>query len=223
MNQNQETIFSYQPFRNFTLLVVTLLVLSSPLLFIDKELPSFYLNQIHSPFLDSFFFYLTYLGDGLILIPVAIALLFRSYVWAGFFALFTIIEAFLVQVILKKGFFADWSRPSAYITDFSELHQVAGVHLHSLHTFPSGHTQTIFLVITIIAMAYRKSLGFYSVLILIAGLTALSRVYLLQHFFMDIWFGALIGFGIPIITIYFLQRFGKFSRSKNHLVLWKSK
>jgi len=218
MNQNQETIFSHQPFRNFTFLVIALLIVSSPLLFIDKELPSFWLNQFHSPFLDRFFFYLTYLGDGLVLIPVVIALLFRSYVWAGFFTLFTIFEALLVQVILKKGIFVDWSRPSVYISDFSELHQVAGVHLHSLHTFPSGHTQTIFLVITIIVMAYKKGLGFNLVLILIATLTALSRVYLLQHFFMDIWFGALIGFGIPVTIVYLVQKMGKFPQSDKKLL-----
>ena len=219
MKLKPNTIFSETAFRNLIIIMSIVLLFSSYLLFIDKKAPTFWLNQYHTPFLDTLFYYFTYFGDGLILIPILLFLLFKSYVWAGFFALFTIIEATLVQLVLKKGFFAHLDRPSAYIENFSELHQVTGVHLHALHTFPSGHTQTIFLVITIIAMAYKKGLGFNLTLLFIAILTALSRVYLLQHFFMDIWFGAFIGFSIPVISIYLIQKYGKFPKSEKSLHL----
>lgn len=218
MKLNPNTIFSEATFRYFILMIAAVLLFSSPLLFIDKVMPTFWFNQYHSPFLDQLFYYFTYLGDGLILIPVLLFLLFKSYVWAGFFTLFTIIEAILVQLILKKGFFAHLDRPSAYIENFNELHQVAGVHMYGLHTFPSGHTQTIFLVITFIALASKKSNYLNIALLIIAVITGLSRVYLLQHFFIDIWVGALLGISIPVISIYFLQKFNKFPKSEKKLL-----
>ncbi|NOR87148.1 MAG: phosphatase PAP2 family protein [Bacteroidales bacterium] len=211
------TIFSDSSFRLFSLLVVILLLVSSPLLFMEKGLPTFWINDYHAVFFDQFFFYITYLGDGLVLIPVLLFLLCRSYVWSGLFAVFTILEAGLVQLVLKKGFFAHLDRPSAYLPDFDQLHQVLGVPIHNLHTFPSGHTQTIFLVITFIALATKINKWMAILLVLIAVLTAISRVYLLQHFFMDIWFGTLIGFGLPIVSIYLWQRFGKFPSTQKKI------
>ena len=218
MKLKPNTIFSEAIFRNYILMTTLVFLFSSPLLFLDKEIPTFWLNEFHSPFLDQLFYYITYLGDGLILIPVLLFLLFKSYVWAGFFAAFTVIEAILVQLVLKKGFFAHLDRPSAYIENFNELHQVAGNQMHGLHTFPSGHTQTIFLIITFIVFAAKKSNSMSIALILIAITTGLSRVYLLQHFFIDIWFGALIGIGIPVLIIYLLQKFNKFPISQKSLV-----
>jgi membrane-associated phospholipid phosphatase len=47
-------------------------------------------------------------------------------------------------------------------------------------------------------MMKKKNLS--SILMAMAILVGLSRVYLLQHFFIDIYFGSLIGFLIGIIT-----------------------
>lgn len=213
----KQTIFSIASFKLLSLLVLLVLVLSSPLLFLDKEIPSIWLNSFHNPFFDRLFYAMTNLGDGLILIPVFLFLLCRSYVLAASFALFTAFEAIIVQLILKKGFFADLVRPSAYISNFDELYHVPGVDFHSLHTFPSGHTQTIFLVVFFLALALKKTNWISVSLFLIAVFTGLSRVYLLQHFLVDVWFGALIGFGIPTLIIYLLQIKGKFPQSQKRL------
>jgi len=212
-----ENIFKDKAFRYLIFMVAAVLLLSSPLLLIDKELPTLWINQYHTAFLDHLFYYFTYLGDGLILIPVVIFLLFKRYVWAGLFTFFTIFEAVLVQLVLKKWLFAHIERPASYIPHFDSLHQVAGVNIHHLHSFPSGHTQTIFMIIIFIALASRKNVYLNSFLILIAVFTALSRVYLLQHFFVDIWFGALIGFSLPVIGIYWLQKTGKFPQNQKRL------
>ena len=143
--------------------------------------------------------------------------MFKKYVWAGLFAFFTIFEAVLVQLILKKWLFAHIDRPASYIPNFDELHQVADVNIHHLHSFPSGHTQTIFMVIVFLALSSQTSFWTNTLLILIAIITALSRVYLLQHFFIDIWFGAFLGFSIPIIGIYILQKMQKFPQSQKRL------
>jgi len=203
-------------------MTLLLLVLTAPLLFFPKENFTLWLNQLNTPFLDTFFFYITYLGDGLVFIPVFMVLLFRSYVLSAFFAFFVAFEALFVQLVLKKGIFAGLLRPSAYMDHFDSLHQVAGVDLYALHTFPSGHTQSVFLMAFFLALAFRKGPWLNLLLIGLAALTGLSRVYILQHFFVDIWFGALIGFGIPLITIYLLQKYDKFPISTLRLRLKKN-
>ena len=180
--------------RSFSIMTLLVLVLTSPILFFPKENFTLWINQLNTPFLDSFFYYITYLGDGLIFIPVFLLLLFRSYVLSALFAFFVAFEALIVQVVLKKGLLAHLDRPSAYIENFDSLHQIAGVDLHALHTFPSGHTQSVFLVAFFLALAFRKGPWLNLLLIGLAVLTGLSRVYILQHFFVDVWFGAFIGF-----------------------------
>jgi len=221
MNQQstQESIFSSKKFYLYSVAVIAILLLSSPLLFLEKAIPSIWVNSYHTEILDGFFYYITNLGDGLVFIPVLLFLLTRSYVMSAFFAVFVIIEAVFVQLVLKKGLFAFIDRPSAYIPNFEQLHQVTGVDIHSLHSFPSGHTQSVFLVVTFLALLNNKSIWINYLLLLVAMLTALSRVYLLQHFFIDVWFGALIGFSFPVIGIYFLQKYHRFPQSKNKWVI----
>ena len=217
MNSDTKNIFDDTNFKYLIWMIILVLGFSSPLLFIDKTLPSFWINQFHTPFLDHLFYYFTYFGDGLILLPVVIFLMFKKYAWAGLFAFFTILEAVLVQLILKKWLFAHIDRPASYIPNFDELHQVANVNIHHLHSFPSGHTQTILMVIIFIALGSRTNFWMNTLLVIIAIITALSRVYLLQHFFVDIWFGAFLGFSIPVIGIYILQKTGRFPQSQKRL------
>lgn len=194
-----------------------LLLLGLPLLFFPKENMSLWLNSMHNAFLDSFFFYFTYLGDGLVFIPVFLLLLWRNYVLSAFFAVFVALEAVIVQLVLKKGIFAYLNRPSAVINNFDQLHQVPGVELHQLHTFPSGHTQSAFLVAFFLVLLFQNYKYLQIIIPIIAVFVGISRVYLLQHFFVDIWFGALIGFGLPLLTIYLLQKNNKYPTFKNGL------
>ncbi|WP_172283611.1 MULTISPECIES: phosphatase PAP2 family protein [unclassified Lentimicrobium] len=218
---SSNTLLADSSTRGLLYMMIAVLLLSSPILFLPKEQATFWINGLNTPFLDLFFKYITHLGDGLVFIPVFIFLLFRSYVKAGFFAFFVILEALIVQLVLKKGVFAHLDRPMAYIQDFDLLHQVTGVHLHGLHTFPSGHTQSVFLVAFFLVWALKKGPAINLLILSIAVLTGLSRVYILQHFLIDVWFGALIGFGLPFITIYLLQWFGKFPSSEKRLIFWK--
>jgi membrane-associated phospholipid phosphatase len=38
-----------------------------------------------------------------------------------------------------------------------------------------------------------------------AIVAGLARVYLLQHFFIDIFFGALVGIGVTLITYWYMK------------------
>jgi len=66
----------------YVLYAVFFAALAILLLLIPKAELHLWLNQFHTPFLDSFFFYATQLGDGLFVIIIAITLLFLRYRYA---------------------------------------------------------------------------------------------------------------------------------------------
>lgn len=196
-----------QTFKHFSWAFLAILLLSTPLLFMPKEFLNLWLNELHSPFLDLFFKYATHLGNGWVLVPLLIFALSRNYFLSLVFVIATFFESLLVQLVLKNGFFSDVLRPIGYIKDVELLHYVEGVKLYSMHSFPSGHTQTAFLVFTFLALFCKRTVGAY-VLLLLAAIVALSRVYLLQHFFVDVFVGSIIGYSFLVIILFL---FGKYS------------
>lgn len=152
------------------------------------------LNGNRNPFLDFIFLNATQLGDALILLfLLPLVLLFR-FKW-----LYTFLLAFLFQVffvmLFKKGILAGELRPYLYYKYSNQLHLldlVPGLKMRHIHTFPSGHAATIFFVSTYFAILSRNLLVSWS-LALIALMVGLSRVYLAQHFFPDVYFGMLFG------------------------------
>lgn len=160
----------------------------------------YYINSLHSRGLDTFFKYATYLGDGavqaILLIPL---LIFR----------FRIYLVFLVTHILSGGFsqllkviFVE-PRPRDYFSNFAYFHQIVGEKLYSNFSFPSGHTTSIF-ALTVILAIITPNKGLKLLFFFLALTVAISRVYLLQHFFIDIYFGSLIGtiFGILVYGVF---------------------
>jgi len=152
---------------------------------------------------DQFFRYCTYLGDGIIWVPVTLLILaFRRKYWILAFS--CIIISTLIAQLSKNVFFKGMPRPSLAISDSSLFHHVAGVELHSMNSFPSGHTTTAF---TIFLMACffidRKWIVFPA--LLCALLAAYSRVYLAQHFPIDLA-GGMLSATITIICAVALQK-----------------
>jgi len=63
-------------------------------------------------------------------------------------------------------------------------------------SFPSGHTSSIFAVVTVLATEYKDKKWLPPVLYSIAGLTSLSRINDLEHWTSDVFFGFALGFFI---------------------------
>ncbi len=63
-------------------------------------------------------------------------------------------------------------------------------------SFPSAHTTTAFAVATVLAQEYKDKTMVPLVAYSLAGLTALSRVYDLEHWMSDVIFSAGMGYGI---------------------------
>jgi membrane-associated phospholipid phosphatase len=165
-----------------------------------------YINNHFTPFLDFFFKYITHLGNGIMFIVVGL------YLWAFkqrvlkelFFTAF--IQAIFVNVF-KRILFPGNPRPKAFYGDIVPLHFVDGVTVHNFNSFPSGHTATAFGIAMLLAITIFKikPIGQLFVFFL-AFLVAYSRMYLLQHFFIDVWFGSLLGIGSTLIAVWVLQQ-----------------
>jgi len=149
---------------------------------------------------DKAFEYITYLGDGAIWIPIAVyILMFRKKYTV--LLLSSILYSTLFAQIPKNYIFNGTPRPTKLITDWSTIHIVPGVHLYSIDSFPSGHTTTassIFLFFCLlIPQKWIIPIG-----LLYMYLVGYSRIYLAQHFPLDVGAGMIGG----LISIYFSIR-----------------
>lgn len=150
-------------------------------------------NKANSPFFDTFFKYATYLGDGIMVAVITLLLLFISYRHAIAFLTGSLVTSGIVQ-LFKQVIIKDAYRPSKYfeMNETYQLHIVEGVKLHSLHSFPSGHAATafnvFFMLVLIVPNKMLKLLFF-----ILAVTVAYSRVYLSQHFLIDITVGSFAG------------------------------
>ena len=188
---------------------LVLVVFSILLLSYNKADLHIMLNSAHSPFFDQFFRYATYLGDGVIIAILAVALLFVRFRHAIAFLIGSLVSAGIVN-LFKKVLLEDMYRPSKYFELFetAQLHLVEGVNLHSLQSFPSGHTASAFSVFFFLALiAKRKSTKFG--MFLLAIIVAYSRVYISQHFLVDITAGSIIAVLVMFFTFIWVKNWKK--------------
>jgi len=167
-----------------TIMVVVGIVITQT----EKGDLSLWLNYRHSPMLDAFFRYATWLGDGIVVGIVCFVLLFVKLRWGIAISLVSFCSAFLVSLIKKEY---NEPRPSLVFQDM-DLHYVDGLELYRNFSFPSGHTAaafTLFLLLTF----FTRDKRYAWVYVTLACIVALSRVYLMQHFLVDVYFGALFG------------------------------
>ncbi|HHJ50898.1 MAG TPA: phosphatase PAP2 family protein [Phaeodactylibacter sp.] len=155
---------------------------------------------------DLFFRYATKLGEA---IPFFLALLWFLFKGEHKKALST---TGLALVIVSssyglKALFAQ-PRPLRFFHDATppiELPPVPGTDLYSGFTsFPSGHTMAAFGLFALLAFfAQKKKTGL--LFFALAMLTAISRIYLGQHFLKDVYAGSIAG-SLLAILIYALHR-----------------
>jgi membrane-associated phospholipid phosphatase len=159
-----------------------------------------YFSSLHSPAFNRIFIWLTHLGE----LPTGILiLLFISFSSFGRGALFSVnlTLVFVVVQILKKLVFASQVRPALFFQGKQALNFVPGVQVLQHHSFPSGHSAgafAIFFMLSILIKDKRWGFLFFA----LALLTAISRVYLLQHFFRDVYVGATLA--VVITTVFWL-------------------
>jgi membrane-associated phospholipid phosphatase len=174
-------------------------------LYFQLTTPQFELSQAvngsHSPFGDLLMEYLTYAGDGffLLLTGVIIVVLNRK-LWLV--TLLSLSIPSIITQLLKNFVFAHHHRPAILMADIPGLHYIEGMYMNQFNSFPSGHTTAAFSLYTLLALlSMRKQWGVAWAVI--ASAVAVSRVYLLQHFWQDIVAGAFIGTVTTILIVTF--------------------
>lgn len=204
----KESIADYKSF--FYLYVVFLIVVGIALLTYSKAETFFFVNSHFAPWADSFFKGVTSLGDGLFFALVTLVLAVYRYRLA-LLGLIVFLASSLVAQLLKNTLFSSLKRPSGIFGE-NMIHKIEGVTLHANNSFPSGHTTTAFALSMFLVLAFGlKRSGW--LLAILAILVGYSRVYLGQHFPVDVYFGSLIGI-LTSLLIYvwlnepFKARFG---------------
>jgi membrane-associated phospholipid phosphatase len=171
------------------------------------------LNRLWTPFGDVFFSLSTYLGDGLFVIPLGLIALYYSYEKGILILVGFAISGILVQ-ISKQYIFRDSYRPSRVLADVLPwLHTVAGVTTYQNASFPSGHTTSAFALFA--TLAFFSNSSYVKMLCLVpAIMVAYSRMYLLQHFLLDVHVGALLGTTTAILCCYYLTSWWEYRSVK---------
>ncbi|GAB4252071.1 MAG: hypothetical protein Tsb0034_30870 [Ekhidna sp.] len=180
-------------------------------LYIDHGDFVLWLNDMHTPVLNLFFRYWTHTGDWLFVTFVTLFLLFFRFRFGLILGLIAIVQG-LTTALLKQVFFEGTPRPTAYFEGERVLELIDQVRVQDFNSFPSGHTMVAFAVAIFFALMLQKNRHSFA-LFLAATLTALSRVYLGQHFLIDIMAGSLIGLIISV-TIFFLFERYLYQKSK---------
>ncbi len=179
-----------------------------------------WLNGFHNQFFDVVFKYMTWLGDGIFISSIAIVVMFFSFRNAVFI-LSTYIATGAFAQLLKLVVFPGVDRPVTYFHGMSDLHFVEGVKLLSSRSFPSGHATTAFAFFLCLAIL-AKSKWIKLLCLVLACMAAYSRVYLSQHFLIDIYAGSVIGIAGAIGMYIVLYSSEKKWHHKNIISLIKS-
>ena len=164
-----------------------------------------FFSERRTSFLDTLFIYWTKLGEEYMYILGFIIFLFIKMRYAILIPL-TGFCVVLVSGVLKALFAHD--RPKIWFMKMKRLEEVDFVEginvLVGPTSFPSGHAMSAFALYSLIAffLLQKKITAF--TLFVIALLIAVSRVYLVHHFFQDVLVGSTIGVFLSM-TIYYLQ------------------
>ncbi|MBN2350018.1 MAG: phosphatase PAP2 family protein [Bacteroidales bacterium] len=188
-------------FKIFLLPYTVFLILATPVIVLfSKEEVHIFLNRHFSPFFDEFFKTLTFLGSGIFVLGIGIIAMLFSF-RKSLFIIFTYLGTGLFVQVLKRLVFTDVVRPTKFFEGIYPLHLVDGVKLYAQHSFPSGHAASAFGLFLCLAMMTRnRSIQF--LFFIFSLLVAYSRIYLSQHFLIDIYFGSIIGVAGAVLFYY---------------------
>jgi len=192
--------------RSFFILYFTFLLFGAYLLVVySKSSIHIYFNQFHNEYFDYIFKYLTHLGDGLTIALIGLLFLLFKSIRSGLLIWISGILSGLISQGMKHLLFGETPRPFKYFTEIKPyvLHYVDDVDMNMVNSLPSGHTSSAFALCLSIAMIYTTRKMDNSMFIL-AFFIGISRIYLSQHFFEDVFIGSMVGVLSAIVVYSFL-------------------
>jgi membrane-associated phospholipid phosphatase len=184
----------------FTYLVAVLLLSAGFLLINGKAAAFISLNSYHPFLLNVFFINYTFVGDGIFALCLITTMLFYfKRKQQGLALLYSFLISGIAVQIIKN--LVNAPRPKLFFESGQYLHFIDGVSLANNSSFPSGHTATAFAIATVMAVMMKDKS--WQLLILIATvLVGYSRIYLAQHFLLDVLIGAIIGSISGLLSVY---------------------
>jgi membrane-associated phospholipid phosphatase len=200
----------------YFLVSYTVLLLLAGVLQIIYRQPTIisWVNQRYSVMADWFFQYATFLGDGRFCVSIGLLFLGWSY-RKSILILSTFVVSGLLSQLLKNSF--DEPRPAAYFHEtIAYFHTIQGVEFLQSHSFPSGHTTSAFALFALLAI-WTKNQYLKPLWLVPAVAVAYSRMYLFQHFLIDVFFGSILGTITAFVFNCFLENYWVKKPKKWHL------
>ena len=195
--------------------LMLLVALGLALVYIPKADLHLLLCDRHTPARDIFYRYYTTVAEWFPYVICVLLLLFGR-VGNGIFASSAMILSALSTQLIKH--IVNAPRPvtwfAANCPDI-QLPLVDGVRMNLWYSFPSGHTTSFFalalatsiLITSSTSPTSHTSLFLQILLFALAALGGYSRIYLSQHFALDVFAGILVGTLITILCYAVLYRF----------------
>ncbi len=161
------------------------------------------LNAFHTDWLDQFFIYYTELGNGLTIVLLSLFFFFvlKKRKLGLTFLLAYIFTGLLAQLIKPL---AESPRPLVFFSPEWLPFFIRGVIHTGNSSFPSGHTVSAFAAAAILALYCRSSILEVLYLIL-AVAVGFSRIYLSQHFLIDVLAGSFVGVTGGLLCVYWCR------------------
>ncbi|WP_183566222.1 phosphatase PAP2 family protein [Mucilaginibacter sp. SP1R1] len=198
MNKSiKDVLYRIRPFFILYLLVLCTCIIIK-FIYTRREI-YFAVNGLNSDWADVIMPYITDIGNGFTAIILSVVMALFSYRKALLLATSYAVTSIAAQIL---KFIFDAPRPKVYFSnELSHIHFVKGLYILSVHSFPSGHSVSIFSA-TVVVTYLCKNKGWGIPALLIAMLVGYSRMYLSQHFFEDVMAGSVIG---VMVTIFWLS------------------
>lgn len=198
-----------------TLSLILIVVLGLALLCVPKGDLHLFLCGHHTHARDIFYRYYTRVAEWFPYI-VCIALLLFRRVGDGVFATACMLGSALTTQLCKH--LVNAPRPTTWFATHMPdvtLPTVDGVHMNEWFSFPSGHTTSFFALAFVLCILVTRSprlpmtprILVQILLFIAAALGAYSRIYLSQHFALDVFAGIVVGIGISALFYVLFHRF----------------
>ena len=172
------------------------------------------MNPWHSNLLDQFFIPFTLFGDGFFVIALGIILFFLKRRFLSLMIISSYLLSGIIAQVLK--YFILEARPALYLEKTNYPYFIDDVTLHNFHSFPSGHTASIFALAAVLSFSV-KNKNYSIFFLMMAALVGYSRMYLGQHFMDDVFAGSVIGVLSAIVCWIYFEKFFK----KVLKIVWK--
>lgn len=154
---------------------------------------------------DLFFKYATELGASVPFVLAAVLLFYK----VGDALLVLLAQGATALLVYPVKVLVGAPRPSLFFaTHYPDvvLHQVDGVTLHAVNSFPSGHTAAAFSLMLCLTLICSRRSWTAPLFLLLAVVAGWSRIYLSQHFAEDVCAGAVVGVVATLLVVWLGSR-----------------